>query len=221
MTDVKEVDLTLAVDAGDSDRDEPAATAASPARRGRAERVKSTTSARAASERRARISELMDAHGEAVFGFCMRMLRSQTLVDDVVQQVFLEAYRDLDRVTGPSARAWLFGIARHRCLDAARSQQRRSKVIENNEQAVLAFEDPGAGPIEHLDRVRLAARLEQCLQRLSPDVRATVLLRFQTGATYEQLAEQLAASADTLQIRVSRALPVLRRCLAKKGWTGE
>jgi RNA polymerase sigma-70 factor (ECF subfamily) len=174
------------------------------------------------SDRRATVAELVRAHGDAVLGFCLRVVRARALAEDVAQQVFMEAYRDLDRFEGrSSARAWLFGIASHRCLDALKGQQRRLRLIESDEQAVIEFEDPGAGPIEHVDRARLTAALEACLKRLSPDVRATVLLRFQTGSTYEELAAPLAATADTLQVRVARALQALRRCLEKKGWTGE
>jgi RNA polymerase sigma-70 factor, ECF subfamily len=173
-------------------------------------------------DRRATLAGLMEEHGDAVLGFCLRVMRDHTLAEEVRQQVFLEAYRDLDRFEGRSSpRSWLYGIASHRCLDALKSQQRRSKLIENNEQAVLDFEDPGAGPLEHLDRARLIAALEGCLERLSPDSRATVLLRFQTDCTFEEMAALLGATADTLQVRVARALPILLRCLEKKGWTGE
>jgi RNA polymerase sigma-70 factor (ECF subfamily) len=176
----------------------------------------------AMSDRRARVAELVRLYGDAVLGFCLRMLVDRALAEDVAQQVFLEAYRDLERFEGrASPLAWLFGIANHRCLDAVKHQQRRSKLIENNEQAVGEFQDPGAGPLEHADDVRLAAALEECLKRLSPDVRATVLLRFQTEATYEELAALLGANADTLQVRVARALRGLRKCLERKGWTGE
>lgn len=176
-----------------------------------------TSRSQDADHRWARIGELMDVHGDAVIGFCMRSLRIRALADDVFQQVFLEAYRDLDRCTGQSERGWLFGIARHRCVDAVRSQ-RRWKRIAGNKQVMLELEEPAAGPLEHLDGLRRSALLAQCLQRLSPEVRATVLLRFETDATYEQLAARLSSTAETLQIRVSRALPILRRCLEKKGW---
>lgn len=173
-----------------------------------------------ASERHAAVGEMMEAHGDAVFGFCMRMVRARDLAEDVTQQVFLEAYRDLDQFEGRSSqRSWLLGIAIHRCMDTFKQRQ-RMKLIESNEQAVLDFEDPAAGPIADVDRARLAAALDDCLARLSPDVRATVLLRFQTEATYEDLAIPLAANPYTLQIRVSRALPILRRCMERKGWTG-
>jgi RNA polymerase sigma-70 factor (ECF subfamily) len=174
------------------------------------------------SERRAAVAELMRAHGEAVFGFCLRMVRTRAAADDLVQQVFLEAYRDLDRFEGrASPRAWLFGIARHRCLDLLRRQGRRAQLIESDEAAMLEVVDPGPGPTDQVDRRLLTAALEDCLRRLSPEVRATVLLRFQTEATYDELTAVLAATADALQVRVARALKGLRRCMERKGWTGE
>ncbi len=174
------------------------------------------------SDRRAKIIELMRVHGDAVLGFCMRMVRDLALAKDLRQQVFVEAYRDLDRFEGRSSlRAWLFTIARHRCLDALKAQQRQGRLIENDEQAMLDVEDPGPGPIDHVDHARLTAALETCMQRLSPNVRATVLMRFQAETTYEKLAALLGATADTLQVRVARALRLLRRCLQRKGWTRE
>jgi RNA polymerase sigma-70 factor (ECF subfamily) len=176
----------------------------------------------AMSDRRARAAEMVGVHGDAVMGLCLRMLRDRTRAEDVTQRVFLEAYRDLERCDGPaSVRAWLLGIANHRCLDALKTQKTSVARIEEYEQALRSFANPGAGPFEHASNMQLAAALEECLGQLSAETRGTVLLRFQTGATYEELAAQLGVAADTLQVRVARALPVLRKCLEKKGWTGE
>lgn len=165
---------------------------------------------------------MVRVHGDAVLGFCLRMLRDRTLAEDVTQQVFLEAYRDLEALKDPAAmRSWLFGIAKNRCLDALKRLRVESNVIDNGTNATGDVPDPGSGPLEHASDVQITAALEDCLGRLSPDVRATVLLRFQTGATYEELAARLGVAADTLQVRVARALRTLRKCLEKKGWTGE
>lgn len=173
-------------------------------------------------DRRAVLAELMQEHGKAVLGLCLRVTQNATIAEDVTQQVFLEAYRDLDRFEGRSSpRTWLFSIASHRCLDALRNEQRRAKRLVADDAAADAVADPGAGPLDGIDRRRLAAALDDCMALLSPDVRATVLLRFQTGLGYRELVEMLGANADTLQVRVSRALPVLKRCMERKGWNGD
>lgn len=171
------------------------------------------------SARRARLAELMTAYGDAIFGFCMRMIRDDATARDICQQTFLEAYRDLERFEGrASVRTWLIGIARHRCLDAIKRDGRLRRRIEPNEQAVLDHPDPDVSPGERLDHKRLLEALETCIERLSEDMRATLLARIATGASYEELAGSLGATANTLQARVARAQRHLKRCLETKGW---
>ena len=171
------------------------------------------------SERRAAIVELMRAHGDAVLGFCMRVLRDRDQAEDARQQTFLEAFRDFDRFEDRSSRrAWLFGIAAHRCVDVIR--KRRPGWIRSDDEAVSKRHDPGRGPCEQLEHAELTAALEACMTSLPHEARMIVLLRFQTDLTYEQLARQLATRADALQMRVTRALSRLRRCLESKGAYG-
>jgi RNA polymerase sigma-70 factor (ECF subfamily) len=168
-------------------------------------------------DRNGAIALLMDEHGEAVFAFCVRVLRDRVLAEDVLQQVFLEAHRDVGRFEGRSSfRTWLLRIASHRCHDAIRSRNRHLEAVESDEEVDLA--DTGISPGERLEQSQLIAALEACLMKLSDDVRLTVLLRFQSGMTYEEMSHVLGARVDALQARVSRALPVLRRCLEGKGW---
>lgn len=170
-----------------------------------------------ASDRRAAVVDLMRAHGSAVLGFCIRILGDRALAEEVRQQTFLEAFRDFDGFQQrASRRAWLFGIASHRCLDALRDR-RRSTWMELDDDAVTNTHDPGDGPSERLEHAQRTAALEECLKSLSPEVRMTVLLRFQTELTYEELAPHLATRADALQMRVTRALPKLRECMQSKG----
>lgn len=164
----------------------------------------------------------MDEHGDTVFAYCVRMLRNRELAEDVAQQVFFEAHRDIDRFRGESSlRTWLVGIAHHRCNDAIKSSTRRHARIALDEQAIIDHVDPTSAPIERLDQTRLAAALEHCLHELSDDIRETVLLRFQSDMTYEEMASLLGRKADTLCVRVARALPILKRCLERKGWRHE
>jgi RNA polymerase sigma-70 factor (ECF subfamily) len=176
----------------------------------------------AGGDRKGAINALMDAHGEAVLGFCIRILRDRSLAEDTLQRVFIDACRDIDRFQGRSSlAAWLMGIASHRCKDMLKSQRRHLQKFMADEQAVVDFLDPAASPIKRLEHARLVSALEDCLEGLSEDVRMAVVLRFQYGISYEEMSERLDTSANTLHARVSRALPVLKRCLEDKGWNDE
>lgn len=173
-------------------------------------------------DRRATVVELFEAYGDAVLGYCIRLLRDPALAEDVMQQVFLEAFRDFDQFRERSSRrTWLFGIASHRCFDALRNQQRGALRLARDEDDVDHHEAPATAALDRLDRARLLAALDHCLTRLSPELRATVLMRFQTDLTFEQMAVHLGATTQALQMRVSRAMPALRACLERKGWNGE
>src|SRR5262249_43973923 len=118
-----------------------------------------------------------------------------------------------------SLRTWLFGIAHHRCLDLLKSSRRREKRFAPIDGLAGIAERPAD---ESTTEEGLASRsrtraLEECLGELAPRVRSGVLLRFQQGITYEQMAALEGDRPATLQARVARALPVLRRCLERKG----
>src|SRR5918998_6608793 len=68
-----------------------------------------------------------ERHGSAILAFCRHMLRSHEEAEDAVQHTFLAAYRDLLRSDKPIApRAWLFTIARNRCVSVLRARQERA-----------------------------------------------------------------------------------------------
>ena len=169
---------------------------------------------------RGTIRALSELYGDAVYSYCTRMMRDSVAAEDVLQQVFLEAHRDILRFEGRSQfKSWLLGIAHHRCLDALRAYARTSARLEEDDGALELVPHGGDDPLESVQRGRMKRALEGCLRRLSNDVRTTVLMRFHHGLSYEEMSAALGERPGTLQARVSRALPALRRCLEAKGMT--
>ena len=67
------------------------------------------------------LSVLMQAYGTAVYRFCRQQVADPELAEEAHQMTFVQAYEGLDRFSRRSSlRTWLFSIARHRCLDAAK-----------------------------------------------------------------------------------------------------
>jgi RNA polymerase sigma-70 factor (ECF subfamily) len=165
------------------------------------------------------LTRLMRRHGTAVYRYCREELHDRTLADDVHQQIFIQAHRDLTRFAARSTlRTWLFAIARHRVLDAAKSRRRAHAHIEEDDTADTP--DPSPPPGDRLDEARLQQALVACLHSLGDHVRDTLVLRYQLGLTFEELAEVLSEKPGTLQARVMRALPLLKKCIeARTGGT--
>ncbi|HEX7942941.1 MAG TPA: sigma-70 family RNA polymerase sigma factor [Gemmatimonadaceae bacterium] len=163
-------------------------------------------------ERAAALTSLMRRHGVAVYRYCREELHDRTLADDVHQQIFIQAHRDLDRFAARSTlRTWLFAIARHRVLDAAKSRRRAQAHIEEDDTADTP--DPSPPPGEQLDEARLQQALIECLRTLGEHVRGTLVLRYQQNLTFEELGAIFGEKPGTLQARVMRALPALRACI--------
>lgn len=161
------------------------------------------------------LRKLMERHGTAVYRYCREALRDATLADDVQQQVFIQAYRDLQKFNGRSSlKTWLFAIARHRVLDAAKARRRALSHVDDADPAVVP--DPRPPPSHAIDDAQLLAALLECLQQLREQVRTALLLRFQQGFTFEEMAVVCRERSGTLQAKVTRALPVLRACIENR-----
>jgi len=167
---------------------------------------------------KAALDELMRRHGRAVYKYCRDALCDSVLADDIHQQVFVEAYQHLERFESrASLRAWLFVIARYRVLDAARSRRRERALMSSSDLAETTTPQSTA-PAAVETRRTLRQALEASLGKLPVSTRTLVLLRFQHGLTFDELAAQLGEPAGTLQRRVTRALPRLRADL-RRWWT--
>jgi RNA polymerase sigma-70 factor (ECF subfamily) len=167
---------------------------------------------------RAALHLLVRRHGAAIYRCCREALRDAALADDVHQQVFLAAFRDLPRLTRRSSvRGWLFGIARHRVIDAIRSRNLARARQAEAELGEVAHPEPPAGAL--LDAAALGHALSACLRELAPEVATAVVLRYHQGLSFEEMAAQCGARATTLQARVARALPRLRKQLERQALT--
>src|SRR4051812_44807187 len=84
-------------------------------------------------DRRRALTILMRRYGDHVYRFAHMMTRDPHLADEVRQQVFVEAFRDLESFEGrASFRSWLLGIARYRSLDAVKQQRRWAGRFKND-----------------------------------------------------------------------------------------
>ena len=159
---------------------------------------------------------LMAQHGAAVWSHCKRALREDALAQDVHQQVFIEAHRDLETFRGEAKlKSWLLSIASHRCLDAIRARKRRTSLDD-----LVALDLPqnaAVSPADRLDDARRLQQLERCLDELSAETRLAVLMRHRAGMSYGEMSTALSTKESALQMRVTRAVAALRECLVAKG----
>ncbi|HET8975765.1 MAG TPA: sigma-70 family RNA polymerase sigma factor [Solirubrobacterales bacterium] len=135
------------------------------------------------------------AHSPGLTRRLERMLGSREAAEDVAQEAFLRLWRRAPGDLEPDQQvAWLRRTASNLAIDELRRRKRRDHV-DLDEEAVEAIAADGAESLAVRD----------ALDRLSAHERLCVLLRFQAGLSYGQIAETLAITPEAARKRVSRA----------------
>jgi len=157
----------------------------------------------------------MRAYGGPITAFAQRMLHHSEAAKDVRQQVFLDALRGVGKFEGRSSLwSWLCGIAYHRCLDERR-RMLRTDDVDGFDGSDRFFGQPD--PMMDADRIAGQRALERCLGKLPEAMRAQVLMRYLLDLSYVEIGEIVGSSHGTVQVRIARILPRLRRCLRGEG----
>jgi RNA polymerase sigma-70 factor, ECF subfamily len=151
------------------------------------------------SERRRRFDALFEAYSSDIVAYCGWRAGSAGDAQDAVAEVFLTAWRRLDRVPdGDAARVWLYATARKVIANQRRSRLRREALHER-----LALE---AAPVpEESAPDGEAALVREALRRLGPRDREVLLLAEWEGLSPKQIASVLGSPAVTARGRLHRA----------------
>ncbi len=151
-------------------------------------------------------------------------LKDSDQIYDVLQQVYLQLYLSLPiLLRDVSLKAWLFQVARNRCLDELRKRRRRPEVPfstlerEEGEEGLSPLEaipDPEPLPEEMIESIELRGSLHAAIVSLPPKFRSIVHLRCFRQRTFAEIGRTLNMSETTVKTYFYRSLPRLRRALA-------
>jgi RNA polymerase sigma-70 factor, ECF subfamily len=163
--------------------------------------------ARMAAGDRSAVAALYQRHVRSLFALARSMLKSQQEAEDLIHDVFLEAWKrsaDYSEERG-TVRAWLFMRARSRAIDRIKSAGRSLTVLPEPVSTPVAF---AAGD---------QRRLHELLSKM-PEVQQQVLmLGYFEGLSTAEIAERLGIPAGTVKSRTRAALGALRNMLGSNG----
>jgi RNA polymerase sigma-70 factor (ECF subfamily) len=153
--------------------------------------------------------ELYRQHSTRLFNLAWRMSGTRADAEDLLQEIFLLAYRKLPEFRGDSAvGTWLYRLAMNRCLDHLKSRQTRTSGATTplHEEAMPSPKIPGDGGIRRLD-------LERAIAKLPEGARAAFLLHDVEGFQHQEIAAILGISEGTSKSQVHKARLRLRALL--------
>jgi RNA polymerase sigma-70 factor, ECF subfamily len=162
---------------------------------------------------------LVEQHSRSAFRLAFRMMGNEQDAEDVVQESFLRAYRQLGRFESrANFGTWLYRIVANCSVDLMRSKQARHDQVRGD-----SLDDTGAVELPDASRVgpdRLAQsaeinrRVQAALRELSPLERAAFTLRHYEGRSIDEISAALGLGTSAAKHSVFRAVRKLRVALA-------
>jgi RNA polymerase sigma-70 factor (ECF subfamily) len=159
------------------------------------------------------LRELYDAHARAVYSLAIRILRSQSDAEDIVQEVFVQAWRSAARydATRGTVAGWLLMLAKSRAIDRLRSRRARPEL--SDEAGAPEPADTGAAPDIQVVRGEQASRVKAALEQLPLLQRTALELAYYEGLTHAEIADHLEQPLGTVKTRIRQGLLKLRDAL--------
>lgn len=157
------------------------------------------------------------AHGAELYRYALRQLGDDGAAQEVVQEVFLRAWRRADSFdpTVASLRVWLFAIARNAIIDESRRAAlrpwRRTLVHDVTDNA----RTPTTGPPE--STVLDSWLVEEALRRIRPEHREAIVQTYLRGRSAAEVAGELGIPVGTVRSRVFYGLKALRVAMDEMG----
>jgi len=162
---------------------------------------------------------LFARHQVRVYRFVLRLVRDQSVAEELVGEVFLDVWRQAGRFEARStASTWLLAIARYKALSALR--RRTDQELDDDKAATI--EDPGDSPEVAVLKKNKGDVLRQCLTALTPEHREIVDLVYYHEKSVEEVAQIVGIGENTVKTRMfyarKRLSELLKAAGIDRGW---
>ena len=159
-----------------------------------------------------------------LFSFICHYLNDYDQASDIAQQTFLQLYISLPNLrTNEPLKAWLFQVARNRCLD----ELRRKRAIHFSELEISNEDDDDLSPLaimpdlqplpdEIVEQRDLQKILHEAIDALPTRFRAVVLLRYTAQLSFSEIGKTLNMPEATAKTYFQRSRPLLRATLSSR-----
>lgn len=162
---------------------------------------------------------LVDRHSRAVFRLAFRMTGNEPDAEDVVQETFLRAFKQLKNFDGRSSfGTWIYRVCTNCAIDSLRGrkkhEQKRATAPEDPEMDLLARQpSPNPSPERLAQSREISVRLGPALDRLSVMERTAFVMRHYEGLCIEEIGHLLDVQPNAAKHSIFRAVQKLRIAL--------
>jgi RNA polymerase sigma-70 factor, ECF subfamily len=169
--------------------------------------------------------EIVRRYERPVFNLVVRMVQDRAAAEDLVQDAFIKVFRSLQTFDARLRfSAWILRIAHNTAIDHLRRHRPALLPLDAagvDDEAPLADRLPdlrAVSPERAAERAGLVQALDSALDRLRPEYRAAIVLRYQEELEYDEIARVLDLPLGTVKTFLHRGRRALALELAQAGW---
>ena len=160
--------------------------------------------------REAFVRQAMEDYESALIGYASNLLHDPDRARDVVQDTFIRLCQQEVESVREHLKAWLFTVCRNRALDVLRKERPGCRLDDEPWRQIPSTE---ASPDEQAEREEELQRVMRMLDRLTPNQREVILLKFQQGLSYREIETSTGLSSGNIGFLIHTGLKRLRELL--------
>lgn len=158
---------------------------------------------------------LINQYQNLIFSICLKLTKDYFVAEDLAQETFIAAYKNLDNFDGESKKAWLCRIASNKCMDYLKAAERRAvpTLFEEMPEKDIASENE---PLREVLNREVMEELKKCCEALASPYRQVAISHFIEGKTAKEIAIKTNVGLHTIQTQIYRAREMLKKSFRKE-----
>jgi RNA polymerase sigma-70 factor (ECF subfamily) len=160
-------------------------------------------------------AEQIEQHRAAVTRYLRYLIHDAAEAEDLAQETFLRAHRQLETLRDPGAlESWLYQIATHASIDRLRQRARLAeRLVDTPAEDLPISDEKQSSPFTIAQQQEMSACVQQYVAKLSDAYKAILLLHDAEGLTANEIADLLPLPITTVKMRLHRARRQLQQLL--------
>jgi len=151
-----------------------------------------------------------------LFNYLYKVSKSKEIAEEIVLDVFLKLWHGRDAITEiKKLEAFLYSVAHNKAIDFFRAAKRNPILQEAVWEAIADITTPESADTR-LYQLNLEALIREAIDQLSPQRRKVFDLRQNEGLTYDEIAETLNLSTNTVRNHLAASVDFIREHLRKQ-----
>lgn len=155
---------------------------------------------------------ILSFYEKAIYNYCLRILKNSPNAKDATQETFIKVYTHRKTIDPEkNIKTWIFTIATHTVYDFLRAKKRKKEISLDEENETIS------GLKAYYPKEGLVSDVDKALKQINPEYKQALLLFYQQGFEYKEIAEILEMPLNTVKTHISRGKEQLKEILKEYG----